>query len=214
MEQREREILRYLGYKQKDLPDERTRVLISETEEELKRVCTPARVFRIFPIREVTEELVDFGFTSIRSRNLARNLSGCFEAVFLAATLGSKTEQLLAKYNRLQVSRAVVLQAAATQAIEEYCDACEEEIRGQLGAGCYMRPRFSPGYGDFSLEFQREMLQILETPKKIGLTLTGSLLMMPSKSVTAVIGISREVISCSRRGCEACDRQNCPYRRG
>ena len=214
MELNQREILRYLGYKQKDVPDERILKLISEVSEELLGALRPARVYRIFPICEVTTDRVDFGFVSIEGKNLARNLKGCHEAVFLAATLGSKVEQLLAKYNRLQVSRAVVLQAAASEAVEQYCDACEEEIRQQLPKDCYMRPRFSPGYGDFSLEFQKDMLQILEAPKRIGLTLTDSLLMMPSKSVTAVIGISREAINCSRRGCEICDRKDCPYRRG
>lgn len=102
----------------------------------------------------------------------------------------------------------MVLQAVSVEAIEEYCDACEEEILAALSSGgegpYYLRPRFSPGYGDLPLEFQREFLQILETPKKIGVTLTDSLLMMPSKSVTAIIGISREDSHCIRQGCESC----------
>lgn len=92
-------------------------------------------MYRIFPIRQVTEDAVDFGFTCIHSRNLAKNLKGCGQAAFLAATLGSGIEHLLWKYNRLQVSRAVVLQAVAVEAIEEYCDACEEEILAALSSG-------------------------------------------------------------------------------
>lgn len=214
MELNRREILRYLGYKQKDMPDEQTLRLIEETERELLSVLETKSVYRIFPIQEVGESTIDMGFVRIESRNLAKNLRGCDRAVFLAATLGNAVELLLRKYNRLQVSRALVLQAAATEAIEQYCDACERRIREDLGPGFWMRPRFSPGYGDFPLEFQRDMIRILETPKRIGLTLTDSLLMMPSKSVTAVIGVSRENTDCHRSGCEVCEKKDCPYRRG
>ena len=213
----EREILRYLGYKSGQEADAQTIQLIAEEKAELARTVEYRSVYRIFPIVQDTEEMVDFGFTRIHSRNLAKNLKGCEQAAFLAATLGSGMEHLLWKYNRLQVSRAVVLQAVAVEAIEEYCDACEEEILKALsgdGQGpYYLRPRFSPGYGDLPLEFQRELLQILETPKKIGVTLTDSLLMMPSKSVTAIIGISREDSHCIRQGCESCTHTACAYRR-
>ena len=213
----EREILRYLGYKSGQEADAQTRQLIVREEEELFRTAEFRSVYRIFPITHITEDVVDFGFTRIISRNLAKNLKGCGQAAFLAATLGSGVEHLLWKYNRLQVSRAVVLQAVSVEALEEYCDACEEEILAALSSGgegpYYLRPRFSPGYGDLPLEFQREFLQILETPKKIGVTLTDSLLMMPSKSVTAIIGISREDSHCIRQGCESCAHTDCAYRR-
>lgn len=213
MELNQREILRYLGYRKQDIPDIQVCRLIEETVGELLEVIEPKCVFRIFPIQGIGETYVDFGFVRIESRNLAKNLKGCGEAAFLAATLGNQVELLLRRYNRLEVSRAVVLQAAATEAIEKYCDSCETRIRETLPAKAYMRPRFSPGYGDFSLEFQKEMLRILETSKQIGVTLTDSLLMMPSKSVTAIIGISGEKTDCIRQGCEVCGKTDCPYRR-
>lgn len=214
MELNRREILRYLGYKSGNEPDERTRDLMEDVIGELMEHVEPKHVYRVFSVNSVTEDTVDLGFTAIRSRQLAGNLKGCRQVVFLAATLGNAPEFLLQKYNRLLVSRAVMFQAAATEAIEKYCDACEDEIRRELGEGSFLRPRFSPGYGDFPLEFQRELLQVLEATKRIGLTLTDSLLMVPSKSVTAVIGVSREDTDCHRKGCEICEKTNCLYRRG
>ena len=73
--------------------------------------------------------------------------------------------------------------------------------------GWYLRPRFSPGYGDFSLNHQTEIISVLQCPKKIGLTLTDSLLMAPAKSVTAVIGLSRIKQPCHRHGCEVCEKK-------
>jgi len=213
MELDRREILRYMGYGKTAVLDEQTEALIEEAAGELLRTMEPRSVFQIFPVRETTDEYVDLGFTVIRSRNLAKNLKGCHEAVFLAATLGSSVDYLIRRYSSLQVSRALVIQAAAADAVDKYCDACEEEICRQIGDGNYLRPRFSPGYGDFPLEFQKEFLQILEAPKRIGLTLTDGYLMMPSKSVTAVIGVSRENSSCIRQGCELCGKKDCLYRR-
>lgn len=82
-----------------------------------------------------------------------------------------------------------------------------------LEKGLYLRPRFSPGYGDFPLSAQKEILDGLEAGKRIGITLTEGYLMMPSKSVTAVIGVSRTPAACTIEGCEACGKKDCAFRR-
>ena len=79
--------------------------------------------------------------------------------------------------------------------------------------GLYLRPRFSPGYGDFSLSCQRAVLDALDAGKHLGIKLTDSFLMMPSKSVTAVIGVSQKPHRCDVKGCEACGKTDCLYRR-
>jgi hypothetical protein len=85
-----------------------------------------------------------------------------------------------------------------------------------------MRPRFSPGYGDFDLSVQTNICDVLKTGKTIGVTLTDSLLMMPSKSVTAVVGLFRTeqpaqlssgcVAGDAAGRCEGCAMERCPYR--
>lgn len=213
MDMDQKEILRYLGYKRSDAPDAQTLERIEAVINELQTIADPKYVFRIFPIKKVEEDIVDLGFVRLESHDLAKNLKGCQEAALMAATLGNGVDLRLQKYNRLEMSRAVILQAAATEAIEKYCDFCEEEILRQAGECRYLCPRFSPGYGDFSLEYQKVFLQILEAGKKIGLTLTDGFLMMPSKSVTAVIGISREQKDGHNPKCEYCEKEDCPYRR-
>lgn len=131
-----------------------------------------------------------------------------------AATLGTGADHLIGKYNRLQISKAVIMQAAATAMIEEYCDQVCVGLKEDYEAdGWYLRPRFSPGYGDFPLDCQSKLLDCLEAGKRIGIKLTDSLLMMPSKSVTAVIGASRKPYRCDVKGCEACGKKDCAYRR-
>lgn len=151
----------------------------------------------------------------IRSANLVRNLRGCEEVFLMAATLGIGPDRLIARASVSRMSRAVVLQAASAAMIEAWCDAVNREIMGvAAGQGLYCRPRFSPGYGDFPLETQRELAQILRIQKEIGVSLTQTLLMMPSKSVTAVIGLSRTRDGCALQGCELCAKAlTCPYSR-
>ena len=70
--------------------------------------------------------------------------------------------------------------------IEALCDAFCKDLSMEYGA---LTPRFSPGYGDLPLDIQRSVFRFLEPEIKIGLTLSESLIMCPSKSVTAFVGI-------------------------
>lgn len=73
------------------------------------------------------------------------------------------------------------------------------------------RPRFSPGYGDLPLSAQREIFAVLDCGKRIGLMLNDSLLMSPSKSVTAFVGIGGEMKQ-KQNTCSACRMRDCAYR--
>ena len=157
------------------------------------------------------EGTVRFGGLSLDSRDLAALLEGCGMVALLGVTLGPQADTLIRRSEKLEMSRAVVLDACASALAEAQAEDCQREA--EAASGLRAVGRFSPGYGDLPLEFQREFLQILETPKKIGVTLTDSLLMMPSKSVTAIIGISREDSHCIRQGCESCAHTDCAYRR-
>ena len=135
---------------------------------------------------------IDLGFAAVRSRNLAKNLAGCGSAIIFAATVGVGIDRLIGKYNRLSPSKAVLLQAIGSERVEALCDAFESEIKSELKEArgkLAFRPRFSPGYGDLSLELQRDIFTLLDCPRQIGVTLGDSLLMSPSKSVTAIIGV-------------------------
>lgn len=214
MEIRKREVLRYLGYRG-NAPDERTEQLVDSCMEEVQRTASPAHVYRVFPVTvESADGMIQAGCFTTESRNLAKNLKDCEQILVFAATLGVGIDRLLAKYSRFQMSRAVVMQAASAALIEEYCNTLNGQWKKEfLEEEWYLRPRFSPGYGDFALENQREILQALDAAKWAGITLTDSLLMMPSKSVSAVIGMSRKPGNCVLDGCEVCKKTDCLYRR-
>lgn len=222
-----REIYRYLGY-QGRVPDENVLREVDRCLEELREAVTPRFVYRQYPIeRFFTDniekpfldekpgaELLSIAGMKIQSRSLCRNLRDCKSAYLMAATLGIGPDRLIARASVAKMSRAVILQAAAAAMIEAWCDEVNQKIIKEAeDQGLYCRPRFSPGYGDFSLEYQKDFAQILRIQKEIGVSLTQSLLMMPSKSVTAVIGLS-PVKECALHGCEVCSKaEECSFSR-
>lgn len=179
-----REMLRYL----------RTDTVTGELETELKKAideALPQLSYRLcyaeFPL-SMADGAIDLGFTRVASRDLAKNLAGCTHVVVFAATVGLGLDRLIARYSSLSPVRALCLQAIGAERIEALCDTFETEL-------CYatfhgrIHARFSPGYGDLPLDFQREIFRVLDCPRRIGLSLNESLLMSPTKSVSALIGI-------------------------
>ena len=223
-----REIYRYLGY-QGRVPDENVLREVDRCLEELREAVTPRFVYRQYPIESFFwdnierpfldekpgTELLSIAGMKIQSRSLCRNLRDCKSAYLMAATLGIGPDRLIARASVAKMSRAVILQAAAAAMIEAWCDEVNQKIIKEAeDQGLYCRPRFSPGYGDFSLEYQKDFAQILRIQKEIGVSLTQSLLMMPSKSVTAVIGLSPVKKECALHGCEVCSKaEECSFSR-
>ena len=170
-------------------------------------VLRPAVCWRELTVR-TDGETVFLGPLQIRSRALSRNLRDCENAVLFAATVGLGLDRQIARYGRLSPAKGLLLQALGAERIEALCDAFQADVEAHRGP---TRPRFSPGYGDFPLETQREIFSLLGCAGKIGLYLNESLLMSPTKSVTAVIGLGGD--ACTVQGCRTCGKQDCTFRR-
>lgn len=207
-----KETLRYLGYHGQEI-EEQTAQMIEEAAAELEHSSMPKSIYREYGC-EVGADTVRLGGLEIKSRNLAVNLKGCERAVLLAATIGRGADFMIKKYSVSNMAKAAVVQAAGAACIESYVDELQDMIRVDAKKrGLYLRPRFSPGYGDFALDYQRDIFQILECSKRIGVMLTEGNLMMPSKSVTAVIGLTtKEQESCHMEKCSLCAKEDCVFR--
>lgn len=214
MELNIRETLRYLGYNGQKV-DDNLMNLIYETGEEVKKQITPKSVYRIYDC-EVDDNTVKINTLEIKSKNLAYNLRGCDKVTIMAATLGINVDMLIKKYTISNVTKAAIVQAASAAMVETLCDKIQEELRESLEKeGLYLKPRFSPGYGDLALEHQRDIFAMLECNKRVGITLTDKCLMIPSKSVTAFIGITKNKdTSCEQDKCTTCLNTECEYKRG
>ncbi len=138
----------------------------------------------------------------LHSESLARNLSGCCGAILLAATIGPACDMLVRRAGVTSAVDASIYQAAGAAAIESFLDDMNDRYKADYEAqGLFLRPRFSPGYGDLKLDHQKDWFRLLDITKQIGIELTDSLLMVPTKSVTAIIGIG---INKGTQGCSGC----------
>lgn len=213
MDRRTKEAVRYLGYG-RNAADEKTLALIKEGFAQLERIVSPKSVWRIFDMEQTEDGRIIIGNMEIKSNSLGRNMKGCVKAVLFGATLGAGTDRLIARASLSDMAQAVVLQSCAAVLLEEYCDERQLAIGAEMEKeGLYLRPRFSPGYGDFDIAHQAALMRMLDCAKTIGLTMTDSFMMTPTKSVTALIGASPVKERCPVAGCEACEKTDCEYRR-
>ena len=180
----EKEILRYAGIREADF----------EMLNLIKSCINEARGILSYKICycetgvSINKAVCDFDYFSIESKSLAKNLEGCSSAVIFAATLGIGLDRLITKYSRISPSRALLLQAIGAERVEALCNAFCSDI---AAAGKSIRNRFSVGYGDAPLDAQKDIFRVLDPTRYIGITLGDSMLMSPTKSVTAFIGIEK-----------------------
>ncbi len=187
-----RDALRFLGVRGE--PDGALRERLADAAERVFAAAAPDWTARLLPLRTDGDAL-DFGNGTLafRSRDLARNLRGCDRAFLFAATLGAGVDRLVRGREAVgEMADAALLQAVAGEIADSLCrDVVAELARNPAVAGFRLRPRFSPGYGDCSLSIQPAFLAALDATRRVGIALTGANLMVPTKSVTAFVGVGQ-----------------------
>ena len=207
------EAVRYLGIK--GIPDTATLQLADECEKMLLAEMTPKFCWSYAEISEHSDNSVILaGYVlSLDGNAISAHLEGCYGVVLMCATLGNSVDKLLRQTQAHDMAKAVILDAMASAAIEQLCDEAEKEISERL-EGKHFTWRFSPGYGDFPIEVQKDFLTALNAPKAIGLCTNSSGMLIPTKSVTAVIGVHEKSVQQQKRSCESCNmRDRCNYRK-
>lgn len=179
LEIKKNEALRYAGVK-----GEATEQLLSlygKAFELLSECAKPKAVYKCVDV-SYTEEGVILNGEEVKSLGLKRFLQGAERAALIAATAGIEADRLITRYSMVEPSLALMIDALAAATVEALCN--------KLCGGCFEvdeQRRFSPGYGDFPLDFQKRIISTLSADLNVGITLTNSLMLAPSKSVTAVV---------------------------
>lgn len=206
----ESEALRYLGAPAD--ADEALRAQVHEICMLMQKRITPKSIWREFPCT-VDGQSVAFSGITFHGEDLAHHLKGCSSLLLFAATLGAEADRMARTESIRSMARGAMVHAAGAAMIEQYCDDLQSEIAAEYESrGLFLRPRYSPGYGDLALDRQTDFFHLLELGKRLGLSLNEHCIMTPSKSVTAVIGISAEPKK-SFRKCLRCGNIDCPFRR-
>lgn len=207
------EVLRYLGYRGQTL-NEDLHEEVRACEAQMLACAKPASVFRVFTREDMPEGLRLVGTTlTLSGKDIVSHLAGCSHVALLAATLSASADRAIASAQVDSMTKSLILDAAADALVEQVCDAAEQELRAQMPE-MHATWRFSPGYGDFPITLQNEILTVLDAQKRIGLCATDSYLLTPRKSITAVVGFSESELPKKQRGCETCVmRETCAYRK-
>ena len=197
------EVARYLGYGGAPLSEEL--LSLAETCEcDLLSGTKPRRLGRRMRRADLPFE----------SSDLETHLKDCEEVFLTAVTLGGEADRLLRLWSAQNMAKATIGQALAAVYMDDCCDAYLLDLESHLQEGEYLLPAYSPGYGDFSLSYQETLLRLLDAPRRIGLTLTAGGMLVPEKSVTAVVGITKTPTRRCAVHCHSCTMPTCPFRKG
>ena len=197
------EVLHYLGWHGQ--PVEESLLEDIRRGQEMLEMSGPARIiFRKWPVEQLSFVL--------KGQEMAHHLQDCREVICLAATLGARVEQCLRRAAQ-DPAFALILDACASAAVEALCDVQEARLRTQFQReGRFLTDRFSPGYGDFPMESSRDLVGLLDAGRRIGLTVSQSGILIPRKSVTAVMGICDRPVPRRPTRCALCAKTDCPFR--
>lgn len=205
----EKEILRYagcVGEVEKPLLSLLKQTLFETRKGFCYRVC-----YRELSLTEFYERCA----VAKESKDLRTLLNGCEKVLLFSATVGLDIDRKILAYGSVSPTKGALAQAIGAERIESLCEVfCQDMQTEYAKNGEYLTERFSAGYGDFSLTAQRDIFALLDCARRIGLTLTESLLMSPTKSVSAIVGIGKEKkISACKKTCGTCEKTDCDYRR-
>ena len=206
------EVLRYMGCPP-DRADPATRAMAEEGAAQILQAARPRWAYRVFDLAfEPGGVRLSCGLL-LPGEDLKGHLSGCRQAVLFCATLGTGVDALIRRAESGDMLRALSLDCAAAAAVEEVCDRIEAELQGKF-PGKFFPFRYSPGYGDLPLSLQDEILTLLDAPRLVGLTVSPSHILLPRKSVTAILGVSDTPVARQAQSCLSCPvRESCPYRK-
>lgn len=202
------EVLRYLGYGNKKV-DEITNKIIDSCLDEILRLARTNFIYNIFDIKREDRSIFLKNLKiKLEGKDIYKHLQGSKKCAIMAVTLGSEVDKRIKYYSKMDLTKSIIFDACATAGIEALCDRVEALIkRISINNGYYTTHRYSPGYGDLPIETQPHILNLLDAQKHIGLTVTDSYILIPRKSVTALIGIGEENQS-KLIGCKSCKLYN------
>lgn len=209
-----KEALRYLGYGNNE-PDEQVKKMLDECEKQITDIVKPAFAYKIFDIEWKDDGIYIPGTTLVfTGESIREHLEGCEKVILMCATSGQEVDRLIRTTQIRGMAKAVIMDALASVSVEYVCNEAERLIRDNV-KDYYFTWRFSPGYGDLPIEIQGSFLNVLDAPKTMGVSVTAGDMLTPTKSVTAIIGLSKEPLKAKTRGCISCSmNERCKFRAG
>ena len=210
------EVLRYLGYNGQEISDHINKIIDICREETINK-SNPKYIYSYFNIELLNNEIHVCNTNLIlRGNDIKEQLKECKQIAIMVVTLGLEIERFININENINLTKAIILDSCATTYVEAICDKVENKIKDEmLEKGFNTNSRYSPGYGDFPLDIQGELLALISSEKRIGVTISRQHLLFPRKSVTAIIGIGNKEVKSKERDCSKCIMYNsCNFKKG
>ena len=207
------EILRYVSVPVDQATEELKRE-IQEIYTTLEAELSPKATYGKFKLRIEADEVFFEGTNfSVKSGQLVKILKNCGWCYVLGATLGIDFDRKVNRLQKSDMTKAILVNACGSVLIEKVCDELETRWLEEMSEDEYLTMRYSPGYGDVPITIQDELLSIIDATRQIGLTTTRSHMLLPTKSITAFVGISHTKEN-RERSCKICHlKASCSYRK-
>lgn len=209
------EIKRYAGLQTSDFSAER----LQAAADSIILTAQPRATWQLYAYDSATATVQATKPYHLPGRSISRHLAGAEQIIFVAVTIGEAAEAAITRqFQQGEYTAAVLMDAAATTAVETVADQLERTLRAQFNPQGYkLTPRFSPGYGDWALTEQQTVLP-LTGGNTLGITLTEAFMLLPRKSITAVIGLIPNTGSPAKKtvsagSCSTCQKTDCPARK-
>ena len=181
------------------------------------QIAKPRFVYRMWGcVHKEDGVLLKGSSVMLRGLSLQQHIKKAHKTALFAVTLGIEVDRHIQTLEASAMSTAILFDACASAYVEKVCDALEDEIgRVAKRESAFIIPRYSPGYGDFSVAQQSDILHLLDANRKIGLTATNEHVLIPRKSVTAVVGLSfTPSLGHANIPCDSCaKKENCHVRK-
>lgn len=211
------QVLRYLGYRSQTL-DKVTNDLIEESINEMRDLIKPRYVYKFFNIMRKEEGMyLSHSNFNLVGENIKNHLAKSEVCALMAVTIGNNVDTKIRYYEKINMTKALILDACATATIEEICgNVCKELKEIVNRENKVLTSRYSPGYGDLPIDIQKSFLDILDAGNTIGLTVSSHNILIPRKSVTAIVGIiEKEDKNTEEISCLNCNKyDSCIFRKG
>ncbi|TFB07855.1 hypothetical protein E3V08_06570 [Candidatus Atribacteria bacterium MT.SAG.1] len=218
----EEEVLRYQGCHNNKLKKV-NKTIMKITREEIERgynLFKPKGIYSPIKIKQMSFSggRVDLknGFSLYFSNSIINLLKGTNYLVLGVATIGSSLENRVSKFfTQGEYPRAIALDAVGTVTVESLGRYIKNLICQEAKEQHFKNTRcFSPGYGDWDINQQKIIFQIIPADK-IGVKLTESCMMVPKKSLSWAMGAGENIITPSKKddSCQICQAINCQYRK-
>jgi hypothetical protein len=215
------EVIRYLGY-QKDFVTDLNSDLKEIIDEEIKQAYSLLEsrgIYRLLGIKSISPEGViftEYGYQFSLNTSSVKLFKNAEYLLLAIVTIGPKIEQSIKKqFEQNQYFRAMVKDAVGTVAVKTAGQWLNHYIEERsLQEGFELSRYFEPGSGDWDIQEQQKIFQILK-PGRIGVTLNSFYMMQPAKSLSWIRGMGHNLIHSYRDefSCQYCLLENCLFRK-